>query len=125
MNKLQTVQDALARNLLDPGDPEHDALADLQDSIVKDLMQEYAESGTMRGSDQTDLELDEGLELLKRSAMESTLNESSKVARSHWWRYGQHMNYLVLSRASGLVDANWAKIKQEHLEEVEREHFGI
>ena len=106
-------------NELDPRDPDHDALEDLQARWIQHYMDEYAENGTMAGEDATDLELDTQLEKLKRIAvchLVSNVATPEQMAED-WRRCRARLYEIIYEAAADTVSENWEEIKQDTLDQ--------
>ena len=106
-------------NDLDPRDPDHDALEDLQARWEQQYMEEYAEHGTMAGEDVTELEQDTQLEKLREKALAllvSDVTTPSQMAEA-WRDYGKRLYALINEAANEVVITNWDEIKQDEMDQ--------
>ena len=106
-------------NDLDPRDPDHDALEELQGRWVQQFMDEYAEHGTMAGEDATDLELDTELVKLKEIALCHLVSgvATPEQMAEDWRRYSAQLYELINEVATEAVSDNWDEIKKYALEQ--------
>ena len=110
---MMNTKQRIRLNELDPRDPDHDDLEELQAHWVQRYMLEYAANGTMGGEDAADLELDTQLVIAKQAAIMAMVRGSSK----EWDAYTDRLQHLIMEAAEEAVSDNWESIKQDTLEQ--------
>ena len=108
MNAKQRIR----LNDLDPRDPDHDGMEELQQHWAQRYMEEYAGHGTMGGEDATDLELDTQLVIAKKAAIAAMVRGNSS---KEWDAYTDRLRELIVEAAEEAVSDNWEDIKQDTL----------
>ena len=109
-----SLKQRIRLNELDPRDPDHDSMEELQEHWVQRYMDEYAVNGTMGGEDATDLELDTQLEKAKQAAIMAMVRGNSS---KEWGAYTDRLRELIVEAAHEAVNDNWEGIKQDTLEQ--------
>ena len=115
MNLKQRIR----MNDLDPRDPDHDTLEELQEHWTQQYMDEYAEHGTIAGEDASDLELDTQLEKLKKLALTHLVSNGATPSQTAeaWRLYSVRLYELIYEAADETVSENWEEIKRDALEQ--------
>ena len=113
------IKQRIRLNDLDPRDPDHDSMEELQERWKREYMEEYAEHGTIAGADAWDLEVDPTLERLRELALEHMVASGGMTSQieEEWALYGARLYELMYEAASEAVQANWEDIKKDELEQ--------
>ena len=108
------IKQRIAMNGLDPRNPDHDSMEELQAYWVQCYMEEYAANGTMAGEDAADLELDTRLVIAKKAAIMAMVRGNSS---KEWDAYTDRLRELIVEAAEEAVSDNWEDIKKDTLEQ--------